>query len=107
MEKIAQAIQLRQLEVIRKTIKMHYTKAGWLIADIIGIPTSLYGFLQNIDNIKSTLIAILAISYLALRIYVYWRRSDIEIRKEEIELWEKELNKQERIEKRNRLNDET
>lgn len=103
MQKIAQAVQL---QVTGKTIKMHYTKAGWLIADLIGIPTSLYGMWLNIDNIKSAIIALLVISYLSLRIYYYWKRSEIEIKEREIQLWEKELNKQERLEKRDKANEE-
>lgn len=76
-------------------------KIGWLIADWLGIPLSLLGIVVNIDNIKSTVIALIAIIYLMIRTYFYFVQKQQAVREKEIELWHKMQDKQERINKTN------
>lgn len=75
-------------------------KIGWLIVDWLGIPLSLLGIYLNLDNIKSAIIAILAIIYLMMRTYFYFIKNNQAVREKEIALWHKELDKIEREEQR-------
>jgi hypothetical protein len=79
---------------------MAQAKMLWLICDIIGIPVSIYGFIINIDNIKSSVIALLVIIYLMVRLYFYViqkkqavKQKDIELKSQLIDLWRKEQQK--------------
>lgn len=77
--------------------KVAQAKLMWIIADIIGLPVAFLGIITNLDNVKSAIIAILAIAYLMLRLYFYFVQKQQAIREKEYELWEKEMNKQDRI----------
>jgi hypothetical protein len=96
MRNIVHATVLHQT---KETIRMAHTKTLWLIADIFGVPTSFLGIWLNIDNIKSVIIAILAICYLMLRAYYFWKQKEQSLREKEYELWNKEMDKQEREER--------
>jgi len=74
-------------------------KIGWIIADWLGIPLSLLGIYFNLDNIKSTIIAILSIIYLMMRIYFYYIKNSQSIREKEYDLWHREIDKEERKKK--------
>lgn len=78
-------------------------KIGWLIADWIGIPLSLLGIVINMDNIKSAVIAMLAMIYLMLRIYFYFIQKQQAVREKEIDLWFREQDKQDRINQNKKL----
>lgn len=71
-------------------------KIGWLIVDWLGIPLSLLGIYLNLDNVKSAIIAILAIIYLMLRTYFYFVQKKQAIREKEYDLWHREVDKMER-----------
>lgn len=75
-------------------------KIGWMVLDWLGIPLSLLGIYLNLDNVKSAIIAILAIIYLMMRTYFYFIKSKQAVREKEIALWHLEVDKQEREEKR-------
>lgn len=79
--------------------KVAQAKLMWIIADIIGLPVAFLGIVTNLDNVKSAIIAVLAITYLLLRLYFYFIQKQQAVREKEYELWEKEMNKQARIEK--------
>ena len=84
---------------------MAQVKMIWLICDIFGIPFTVLGILANIDNIKSAILAVLAIAYLMGTGYYRFRRLDQEERAREIDLWHKEqdkLEKQKKIEEKNK-----
>jgi hypothetical protein len=87
-----------QLPNVKRANKMG-AKIGWLIADWIGIPLSLLGIVINMDNVKSTVIALLAMIYLMLRIYFYFVQKQQAVREKEIDLWFREQDKQDRINK--------
>lgn len=79
---------------------MAHAKLMWLIADIIGIPMTILGFILNIDNVKSAFIAIIVIIYLMIRLYYYVvqkkqavRQKEIELKSQEIDLWFREQEK--------------
>jgi hypothetical protein len=75
-------------------------KIGWIIVDWLGIPLSLLGIYLNLDNVKSAIIAILAIVYLMMRAYFYFVQKKQAVREKEIALWHLEVDKLERAEKR-------
>lgn len=79
---------------------MAQAKILWLLADIIGIPMTILGFILNLDNVKSALIAMLAIIFLMIRLYYYVvqkkqavREKEIELKSQEITLWFREQEK--------------
>lgn len=53
--------------------------------DILGISSTLLGWISNIDNVKSAILFILGVIYLSARAYFYIRRQMIQLRKE---IWE-------------------
>lgn len=87
---------------LQKYNRMAFTKFFWLLIDILGIPVTFLGIWLNIDNISSGVIAILSIAYLMIRGYYYIKQREQALREKDIELWHKEQDKQERIEKRNK-----
>lgn len=84
---------------LKNTERMVLNKLAWLIFDVFGIPTVLLGILNNLDNVKSVILIILGSIYLMIRTYFYFIQKNQAVRKEEIELWHKEQDKQERIDK--------
>lgn len=88
-----------QLPYFKGGFKMAQVKMIWLICDIFGIPLTLLGIYANIDNIKSAILAILAIAYLMGTGYYRFRRLGQAERDRELDLWHKEMDKQERIKK--------
>lgn len=89
------------LQTTKQSIRMVHAKWVWLLTDTLGITISLGGILTNLDNIKSSIIAILAIIYLMLRIYFYFIKNNQSVKEKEIDLWHKEMDKEDRIKKRN------
>ncbi len=83
----------------KRVNKMAQVKMIWLICDIFGIPITLLGIAANIDNVKSAIIAILAIAYLMVRGYFYYLKSDQAVREKELEIWHKQIDKEERLKK--------
>lgn len=75
-------------------------KIGWLIVDWLGIPLSLLGIYLNLDNVKSAIIAILAIIYLMLRTYFYFVQKKQAVQEKDIDIWHKE---QDKIERQNKI----
>lgn len=84
----------------KRVIKMAQVKWAIILADIFGIPISLLGIVANMDNIKSAIIAILAIAYLCCRMFYYVVQKKQAIRDKEYDLWNREQDKIERMEKR-------
>ena len=78
---------------------MAQIKWAWIICDMLGIPVTLLGIASNIDNIKSTILFIIAAIYLMIRAYYYAIRQQQAVREKDIDLWYKETDKQERINK--------
>lgn len=80
----------------KQTLRMTQFKLWLFIVDFLGIPSTILGIMLNIDNVYSGIIAILAILYLMLRAYYYWRQKEQTLRDKEYDLWNKEMDKQER-----------
>ncbi len=78
---------------------MAQVKLLWILGDLIGIPISVWGFILNIDNVKSAVIALLAIIYIMCRIYFYVIQKKQAVRKEELEIWQRQMDKYERQQK--------
>ncbi len=76
--------------------KVAQAKLLWFITDLIGWPVAILGIVANLDNIKSAIIAILAIAYLMARLYFYFLQKKQAVREKEYELWNKEMDKKER-----------
>lgn len=81
--------------------KMASVKLGWLLFEIIGWPVWLLGVVNNLDNWKSVFLTILAAIFLLVRLYYYHVQKRQAVREKEIDLWHKEQDKQDRI---NRIN---
>lgn len=82
--------------------KRHFkmgAKIGWLIVDWLCIPLSLLGIYLNMDNLKSGIIAILAIIYLMMRTYFYFVQKRQAVREKDLELWHLEQDKIDRMNK--------
>lgn len=78
---------------------MAHAKLMWIIVDIFGVPISIAGILANLDNVKSLIIFLLAVGYYSTRWYYYVKQKEQSIREKEYELWNKEQDKLERIER--------
>lgn len=83
-------------ELDKRTIKMVHAKIYWLIADVIGIPSTILGILLNLDNIKSTILFIVALIWGMVRIYFHFKDRSQRVREKDIQLWHMEMDKQER-----------
>lgn len=79
---------------------MAQIKAFWLFVDLLGWPSVMLGIVANIDNGKSIVLSIMAAMYLMLRMYFFYIQKQQTVREKELELWHKEQDKQERINKR-------
>jgi hypothetical protein len=78
---------------------MANAKLVWMLMDFLGIPLTLLGIIANLDNVKSAILAILGIIYLMVRIYFYVIQKQQAVREKEYELWNKEQDKIDRIQK--------
>lgn len=83
--------------ILHQKKTMAQAKIMWIIADYLGIPLAFWGFILNVDNIKSAVIALLAIIYLMLRIYYYAIQKRQAVKEKEYQLWSLEMDKQDRI----------
>ncbi len=79
---------------------MASAKLIWFLANTIGIPLTVLGFIINIDNIKSSLIFLVVLGFWLTKWYFTWkekkqslREKEIDIRDKEIALWWKEQEK--------------
>lgn len=79
--------------------RMAQIKWALILCDIFGIPVTLLGIASNMDNIKSTILFIIAAIYLMLRAYYYAIRQQQESKAREIDNWNKEQDKIDRINK--------
>jgi hypothetical protein len=53
--------------------------------DLLGISTAFLGWINNIDNIKSNILFGVGLAYFLVRLYFYFRRQKVALRKEEFE----------------------
>lgn len=88
-----------QLPYIKRVFKMATLKWSLIIADILGIPIWMIGIVSNMDNIRSAILFILGLMYVMTRMYFFVIQKKQAIREKEIDLWNKEQDKQDRIKK--------
>lgn len=88
-----------QLPILKRNLQMAQIKWAVWLADLLGISTTLLGFISNIDNVKSAILFILALTYMMFRIYFYVVQRKQAVREKDLDLWHKETDKQERIKK--------
>lgn len=74
---------------------MAETKFVALILNLIGVPLCFIAFWDNIDNVKSAVIFIVALTFLMIRIYFYviWAKQKTEKQKLENDRMKMENNK--------------
>lgn len=89
-----------QLFNIKRVNKMAQSKMIWLICDFLGIPLSILGIIANMDNVKSAIIAVLGITYLMIRMYFYMIKAKQDVKEKDLDLWHKEMDKNDREEER-------
>lgn len=82
----------------KRGIKMG-AKLGWMIADFLGIPAYMLGVYFNFDNVKSAILFIVGLIYVMIRAYYYAIQKNQSVREKELELWHKEMDKKERMNK--------
>lgn len=78
---------------------MAQVKWALILCDMLGIPVTVLGIWANIDNIKSTVLFILALTYVMFRLYYYAIQKQQAVREKDLDLWHKEQDKIERINK--------
>lgn len=78
---------------------MAQIKWALLIADMLGIPAYVIGFITNFGTVKAGVLFIVGLSYVLVRLYFYVAKKKLEIRKDEIDLWFREQEKQAHINK--------
>jgi hypothetical protein len=81
----------------QRAIRMAKVKLALIICDMLGIPVTFLGIAANIDNVKSAILFLMALIYLGFRTYFFVIRQKQSVREKDIDLWHKEQNKQERI----------
>ena len=80
---------------------MGQTKIMWLLlADILGIPITILGFVFNLDNTKSAILFLVGLGYILTRWYFYAvqkkqavKQKDMELKSQSIDLWFREQEK--------------
>lgn len=88
-----------QLPYLKRTIQMAQIKWALILADIFGIPVTILGIIQNWDNIRSAILFLVGLTYLMSRLYFYVIQRRQAVREKEIDLWFREQDKQDRINK--------
>lgn len=88
-----------QLPVIKRVIQMAQIKWALILADLLGIPFYLLGIAENFGNIRSAILFIVGLTYIMFRMYFYVIQRRQAIRDKDIDLWHKEQDKEERINK--------
>lgn len=88
-----------QLPFFKRVIKMAQIKWTLILCDMLGIPATLLGIVANLDNVRSVILFILALTYVMFRLYYYAVQKKQAVREKELELWHKEQDKIERINK--------
>lgn len=82
----------------KRLYEMAETKFAVLILNLIGVPLCFIAFWDNIDNVKSAVIFIVALTFLLIRIYFYviWAKQKTEKQRMENERLKMENTKYER-----------
>lgn len=67
-----------------------------LIANIIGVPLYIGGILSNLDNVKSSILFLIALIFGMAKTYFYIVQKRQAVRDKEIDIWHKQQDQQER-----------
>lgn len=75
---------------------MAETKLAAILLNLLGIPLCFYSFMQNIDNVKSAVLFIVALCFLMFRLYffVVWAKQKTRKNELELEKMERDLAKE-------------
>ena len=74
---------------------------AWKFVNLVGLPAYILGVWFNLDNIKSAVLFILGLIYAMIKVYYLRIEKDQNTRDKELDLWHKEQDKEERINKKN------
>lgn len=74
---------------------------AWKFIDLVGLPAYLLGFVFNLDNTKSTILFILGLIYAMIKVYYIRIEKEQNKRDKDLDLWQKEQDKQDRLNSRN------
>lgn len=86
-----------QYPYLKRTIDMAQIKWALIVADILGIPIYVVGFIANLDNIRSAILFLVALTWAMFRLYYFVVQRKQAVRDKELDLWQKEQDKQDRI----------
>lgn len=88
-----------QLSSLKRIMEMAQIKWALILADLLGIPFYLLGIAENFGNIRSAILFIVGLTYIMFRMYFYVVQRRQAIRDKDIDLWHKEQDKEDRINK--------
>lgn len=88
-----------QLPYLKRITEMAQIKWTLILADFLGIPIYFLGIYDNINNVRSAVLFIVGLTYVMFRIYFYVIQRKQAVRDKEYELWHKQIDKEERINK--------
>jgi hypothetical protein len=92
-----------QLNNFKRTIKMAQIKALWILVDFLTGSFTIMGIIANFDNIKAWILFATSLTFLLIRGIVYVVQKKQAIRDKELDIWEKEQDKLDRIKRNNRF----
>jgi hypothetical protein len=76
---------------IQRTTKMAEAKLAAILLNLIGIPLCFIAFIQNLDNVKSAVLFMCALTFILIRIYFFVIWAKQKTRKNELENERSEL----------------
>lgn len=88
-----------QLPYLKRIMEMAQIKWALILADLLGIPFYLLGIAENFGNIRSAILFIVGLTYIMVRMYFYVIQRRQAIRDKDIDIWNKEQDRIERINK--------
>lgn len=88
-----------QLPYLKRIIRMAQIKWALILADLLGVPFYLMGIAENMGNVRSAILFIVGLTYIMFRMYFYVIQRRQAVRDKDIDLWHKEQDRQERINK--------
>lgn len=88
-----------QLPYLKRLTEMAQIKWTLILADFLGIPIYFLGIYDNINNVRSAVLFIVGLTYVMFRIYFYVIQRKQAVRDKDLDLWNKEQDKEDRINK--------
>jgi magnesium-transporting ATPase (P-type) len=92
-----------QLSNFKRFTKMAQIRALWILVDFFVGSFTIAGIVTNYDNFKAWVLFAASLTFLIIRGVVYVIQKKQAIKDKELDIWEKEQDKLDRIRKQNRF----